>query len=71
VEPACSRKSDHGVSILTWFSCGFELESSQKVRRSIDAHGAVPALVAILQARNVPQLTKERVNSVAFHNQSF
>ncbi len=41
------------------------------MRRSIDAHGAVPALVAILQARNVPQLTKERVNSVAFYSQSF
>ncbi len=39
------------------------------MRRSIDAHGAVPALVAILQARNVPQLTKERVNSVAFYSQ--
>jgi hypothetical protein len=47
------------------------LGKSQKVRRSIDAHGAVPALVAILQARNVPQLTKERVNSVAFYSQSF
>jgi hypothetical protein len=47
---------------MTWFAIVLGLISSQKVRRSIDAHGAVPALVEILLANDVPQSTKETVN---------
>lgn len=40
---------------------GFGMESSQKVRRAIEAHGAVPALIEILRASDAPPSAKERV----------